>query len=357
MCPSTCIPLAAENEYWTDEGIFMSLFNFKCGKPLPMNVTSDVNPYKYKPSDLPVDLWYLCSGVNKDAECGYWFETGESREIFSNSAIIGYRTTLQYYEGRLPHGRKTDWVMQEYKITDKCNNNMKKDHRSLCRVFSADGKRSPYGHFIANIDVKISINLGPTTISNMNNREHVSTRQLMEKTMGNNTGPSLMTTTSQVPFLGKDTEMDCILRGDYFELNDLIDPVSCSSSSTNSSCLSMTSDEYFDSMALLQELDEDATHQDITVSSVKFNLSAPVKSKEVVIHPASLVSLRNDEDCKPAGQKTYAVENKNQNSSNGSYITTASLSSSENTSKDWKKENASGIKRRKVMKYLCCLAF
>ena len=106
--------------------------------------------------------------------------------------------------------------------------------------------------------------------------------------MGNNTEPSLMTTTSQNPFLGNDTEMDCILRGDYFELNDLVDPVSCSSSSTNSSCLSMTSDEYFDSMALLQELDEDITHQDITNSSVKFNLSAPVKSKEVIIHPATL---------------------------------------------------------------------
>lgn len=335
----------------------MSLFNFKSGKPIPMNVTSDVNPYKYKPSDLPVDLWYLCSGVNKDAECGYWLETGEAHEIFSNSAIIGYRTTLHYYEGRVPHGRKTDWVMQEYKITDKCNNNMKKDHRSLCRVFLADGKRSPCGHFIANIDVKISINLGPTTVSNMNSRGHDSTRELMEKTMGNNTGSSLMTMASQDPSLGNDNEMDCILRGDYFELNDLVDPVSCSSSSTNSSCLSMTSDEYFDSMALLQELDGDVTHQDITDLSVKFNLSAPVKSKEVIVHPATLVSLRNHEDCKPLGQKTYAVENKNQNSSNGVYITTASLSSSENPSKDGKKENARRIKWCKVMKYLCCLAF
>ncbi|KAJ0785902.1 hypothetical protein HanOQP8_Chr02g0048691 [Helianthus annuus] len=82
--------------------------------------------------------------------------------------------------------------------------------------------------------------------------------------------------------LKQSSEMDSILMGDYIELNDLIDPGSRSSSSANSSCLTMTSDEYFDSMALLQEIEND-----IKDSSVHFNLSTPLKSTEVFIRLAT----------------------------------------------------------------------
>lgn len=330
MCPPSSIPLAAENEYWTDEAIFMSLFDFKSGKQLPLNVTSDVNPYQYTPSDLPADLWYFCSGVKKDADCGFWLETGEAREIFSNPSIRGSRTTLQFYEGRAPHARKTDWVMQEYRITHKCDNNTK-DGRALCRVFLADENRPPPGHIIANIDLKISINLEPKTVSNMKSKKDVSMSELLGKTMNNNTEfPDCLIENS--------SEMDCISRGDYFELNDLIDQGSRSSSSVNSSCLTMTSDECFDSMALLQEIDDE-----ITASSVKFNLSAPIKSTEVVISPATSVSLITDEGMKNSAQET---------SKGGK-----SSSSSQNASKEGKKESVSRTKRRKLMKYICFLAF
>lgn len=93
--------------------------------------------------------------------------------------------------------------------------------------------------------------------------------------MENKTGPPDL-----VP--KQSSEMDCIMRGDYFELNDLNDPGSRSSSSANSTCLSMTSDEYFDSMALLQEIENN-----IKDSSVNFNLSAPLRSTEVIIRPAT----------------------------------------------------------------------
>ncbi|KAI7751476.1 hypothetical protein M8C21_019911, partial [Ambrosia artemisiifolia] len=252
MCPS-CIPVAAEDEYWTDEAIFMSLLDFKRGKPLPLNVTSDVNPYQYRPSDLPVDLWYLCSGVKTDAECGLWVHTGETCEIFSNSDILGSRTTFQFYEGRAPHGRTTDWRMQEYRITERCDNNTK-DHRALCRVFLAEEYKPPSTYCIPDIDVKISSNSGQATTLNLYSIRHENS-----------------------------SDMDCILSGDYIELNDLTDPGSCSSSSANSSCLTMTSDEYFDSMALLHELDKDIIDQEMRDSSVEYNLSAPAKSKEVCL--------------------------------------------------------------------------
>ncbi|KAI3513194.1 hypothetical protein L1887_20521 [Cichorium endivia] len=269
----------------------MSLLNFKAGKPLPSNVEFEVNPYQYLPQNLPGNLWYLCSVVKKESEFGFWVETGNPCEIFSNSAIHGFRNTLNFYEGRAPQGRKTDWVMQEYRITEKCKTDVK-DHRALCRVFMADGSRPSF--------VKIS------------------------------------------------PEMECILTGDYFELNDLVDdPGSRSSSSANSSCLTITSDEYFDSIALLQQLDDDENMED---STVKFNLSAPINSK-IVICSATSVSLRNDN----SEAKEVAINEST--SIVGVNTTTEYSSSSESTSMEGKKKDDRRTKRHKMMKYLCFLAF
>ncbi|KAI3684808.1 hypothetical protein L6452_34034 [Arctium lappa] len=350
MCPPASVPFAAEiGEYWTDEGIFTSLLNFNSGSPLPSNVTSDVNPYQYRPSDLPADLWYFCSCVKKDAKCGFWVETGDACEMVSNSTILGSRTTLQFYEGQAPHGRKTDWVMQEYRITEKFKDNLK-DHRALCRVFLADENRPFSGH---NIDVKTSINLDPKTNSHVNTIEHISTLELLEKTKENNTG---MSSRRSQDFLENSSEMDCILRGDYFELNDLIDPGYHSSSSANSSCLTMTSEECFDSIALLQELEDDIKDQEMKDSSLKFNLSTPVKSKEVVICPPTSVSVGNGKECKAFDQKTSKVDERIESTSNG-VNATASSSDCEGTSKEGKKEDVGKTKKRKMMKYLCFLAF
>ncbi|KVH98387.1 No apical meristem (NAM) protein [Cynara cardunculus var. scolymus] len=305
MCPPASVPVAAEiGENWTDEGIFTSLSNFKNG----------------------TDLWYFCSCVKKDAKCGFWVETGDACEVVSNSTILGSRTTLQFYEGQAPYGRKTDWVMQEYRITEKFKDNLK-DHRALCRVFLADDNRPFTGHSIANIDGKICINLDPKTVSHVNTREQISTSELLE----NKTG---MSSRRSQDFLENSSEMDCLLRGDYFELNDLIDPGYHSSSSANSSCLTMTSDEYFDSIALLQELEDDIKDQEMKDS----------------------MSVGNAEECKAFDQKASKVDERIGSTSNG-VNATASSSDPEGTSKEGKKEDVGRTKKRKMMKYLCFMAF
>ncbi|CAH1442794.1 unnamed protein product [Lactuca virosa] len=279
MSPPSSSPHEIENVYWTDEGICMSLLDFKNGKSLPSNVESEVNPYKYRPQDLPGDLWYFCSVVKTESEFGFWVETGEPCEIFSNSAICGFRTTFRFYEGKTPHERKTDWVMQEYKINVN-------DHKALSRIFFA---------------------------------------------------------------VENSSDMECILTGDFFELNDLVDaPGSCSSSSANSSCLTMTSDEYFDSIALLQQLDDDENMKD---SSIKFNLSATINSK-LVICPTTTVSVKS-ETCEAK------EEDMNKSTSIGviNTSTESSSSSSEGMFEEDKKESVSKKKRRKMMKYFCFLAF
>lgn len=76
-------------------------------------------------------------------------------------------------------------------------------------------------------------------------------------------------------------EIDYFSDGDFLELRDLADPVSPSSSSDNSSCLSQTSDECFDSLALLRDLE---SHKDV---GCKFSVAASVMPDKVVLQPAS----------------------------------------------------------------------
>ncbi|GAV59631.1 NAM domain-containing protein, partial [Cephalotus follicularis] len=122
----------------TNEEIFMHLEKMMSGSPPPRNVMTDVNPYKLNPSNFADGMWYFVCREEKVATVhGVWIAKGEACELFSNSFIIGRMTTLDYYEGQVPHGHKTNWVMQEFKITEKrqSKNSNAKEAGSLCRVF------------------------------------------------------------------------------------------------------------------------------------------------------------------------------------------------------------------------------
>lgn len=81
-------------------------------------------------------------------------------------------------------------------------------------------------------------------------------------------------------------EIDYVSRGDYMELLDLDTPVSPSSSS-DSSCVTMSSNECFDSLALLQDLEPETNNEPVQKDAgCKFNIAASIKPTEVVICPA-----------------------------------------------------------------------
>lgn len=82
--------------------------------------------------------------------------------------------------------------------------------------------------------------------------------------------------------------LECVLNGDFLELDDLGDPQSPSSSSDNSSHPTFTSDEWFDSVALLRDLKDENIEQQGKGASFKYTVSTSVKPNEVVMCPATL---------------------------------------------------------------------
>lgn len=76
---------------------------------------------------------------------------------------------------------------------------------------------------------------------------------------------------------------DYALRGDFLELDDLADPQSPFSTSFNSSCPTLASEELFDSDMLLQELEDKIIDQK---EQFQYTISSTVKPNEVVMRPA-----------------------------------------------------------------------
>lgn len=80
------------------------------------------------------------------------------------------------------------------------------------------------------------------------------------------------------------SDMDYISRGDFLEIQDLDTPASSSSSSENSSRVSFTSDEYFDPMALLRDIDRDNNFDTVQRDAACIRSSAPIRLRTEVVH-------------------------------------------------------------------------
>ncbi|KNA14893.1 hypothetical protein SOVF_103190 [Spinacia oleracea] len=143
-----------------------------CGKPIRFDAISETDIYKSEPWDLP-DLsklksrdneWYFFgvqdrkyvngSRVNRATGKGYWKATGNDRPIIHNFRTVGMKKTLVFYSGRAPCGKRTNWVMHEYRLTDDelAKSGVVLDAYLLCKILKKSGPGfkpgEQYGPFV-----------------------------------------------------------------------------------------------------------------------------------------------------------------------------------------------------------------
>ncbi|XP_021722883.1 NAC domain-containing protein 21/22-like isoform X2 [Chenopodium quinoa] len=114
----------------------------------------EVDLNKCEPWDIPACVggkeWYFynqrdrkyATGLrtNRATASGYWKATGKDRPVIRRGSLVGMRKTLVFYQGRAPKGKKTDWVMHEFRVEGpfgppKLNPTSKQEDWVLCRVF------------------------------------------------------------------------------------------------------------------------------------------------------------------------------------------------------------------------------
>nr|XP_016446208.1 PREDICTED: NAC transcription factor 29-like [Nicotiana tabacum] len=140
-----------------DELIVHYLKKKVMNEPLPSNEIKEVNLCMHSPQQLsetyPVvgeKEWYFFTPrdkkykngtrPNRAAGTGYWKATGADKPINHNGAIVGFRKALVYYQGEPQKGKKTNWIMHEYRVNEsrvekKDGNTWRLDSWVLCRIY------------------------------------------------------------------------------------------------------------------------------------------------------------------------------------------------------------------------------
>ncbi|XP_076921369.1 NAC domain containing protein 50-like [Bidens hawaiensis] len=150
----------------TDEELVRYYLRRKvCGLPFRFQAVSETDVYKSEPWELadfsqlnsrdqewyffsPVDKKYgNGSRLNRATGHGYWKATGKDRIVRHKDQIIGTKKTLVFHSGRAPDGKRTDWVMHEYKLSDQELERARiaQDAFVLCRIFQKSGLGPPNG--------------------------------------------------------------------------------------------------------------------------------------------------------------------------------------------------------------------
>ncbi|XP_047338472.1 NAC domain-containing protein 7 [Impatiens glandulifera] len=123
-------------------------------KRTDFDVIKDVDLYKIEPWDLQElckigsddqNEWYFFSHkdkkyptgtrTNRATKAGFWKATGRDKAIYLKQCLIGMRKTLVFYKGRAPNGRKSDWIMHEYRLETDENGTPQEEGWAVCRVF------------------------------------------------------------------------------------------------------------------------------------------------------------------------------------------------------------------------------
>ncbi|CAK9197308.1 unnamed protein product [Sphagnum jensenii] len=129
-------------------------------KTIDLDLIRDLDLYKLEPWDLhdlckvqaddsnqkQTDYYFFSrkdkkyptgNRANRATAAGFWKATGRDKPIHTKlQQLIGMRKTLVFYEGRAPHGIKTEWIMHEFRLDDGPGMPAQEDGGwVVCRVF------------------------------------------------------------------------------------------------------------------------------------------------------------------------------------------------------------------------------
>ncbi|XP_010029941.2 protein NTM1-like 9 [Eucalyptus grandis] len=134
------------------------------------NIIPEIDLCEWEPCQLPAmfdcmlkgkELFFYCRVKHKylnsrrsdrTTRTGYWKVTGKERAIMSEDTNeqIGIKKTLVFYEGRVPHGKRTDWVMHEYHLNSKHLGSNHNEGEMLpyvaCRIKNKKNKKATMCH-------------------------------------------------------------------------------------------------------------------------------------------------------------------------------------------------------------------
>ncbi|CAK9875381.1 unnamed protein product [Sphagnum jensenii] len=138
--PATRVPVGFRFHPTDEELVGYYLPKKVAAKPIDLDLIRELDLYKLEPWDLQeqckipdanekqTDYYFFSrkdkkyptgNRANRATTAGFWKATGRDKAIWTKvQQLIGMRKTLVFYEGRAPHGNKTDWIMHEFRLDD-----------------------------------------------------------------------------------------------------------------------------------------------------------------------------------------------------------------------------------------------
>ncbi|KAL6856966.1 hypothetical protein ACP4OV_018348 [Aristida adscensionis] len=165
-----CVPPGFRFHPTEEELVGYYLARKVASQKIDLDIIREVDLYRIEPWDLqercgggrcggggggaeeeePTELYFFSykdrkypSGTrtNRATAAGFWKATGRDKPVLSTSprsatvTVIGMRKTLVFYRGRAPNGRKTDWIIHEYRLQSNEHAPAQEEGWVVCRAF------------------------------------------------------------------------------------------------------------------------------------------------------------------------------------------------------------------------------
>ncbi|XP_019184463.1 PREDICTED: NAC domain-containing protein 30-like [Ipomoea nil] len=177
---------------------------------IDLDVITDVDLYRIEPWDIQErcklgyeeqNEWYFFSHkdrkyptgtrTNRATAAGFWKATGRDKAVMSQEKMIGMRKTLVFYRGRAPNGKKTHWIMHEYRLQSSEHAPPQEEGWVVCRAFKKpipnNNKPAGYEPWNNNINHSSNYYVRDNNNNNNNNCSYMPTTTTTLNASNNNT--------------------------------------------------------------------------------------------------------------------------------------------------------------------------